>query len=878
MIRIPLPLLALALSSSPAWAGGTPQAMTYTTDADFNLGILVNVNHEVVHDQLQLNSTLTPAPLPVVNVAASGSDTMIRIDANTGAILGEYRTAPEGLAGNPSRTSVDFDGNVWVGNRDEESPLPGTSAPRGSVVKIGICLGGTRVNADGTPNPNGEYLKGPFALNTCVDRNGDGLIHTSRGLGNVLPWPNVTDGVGGTDGIVEDAVDEAILIYQRTTGQQVRHVSIDANNDVWVGGYPFFTTFFDKLSGSDGSFLSTFPAPGCGGHGGVVDGQGVLWSTAEADDSVMRYEIATGSSMCIAVPSNHGLGIDPAGNIWVCQFLTNSIVKIAPDGTIFPGFPKTTGGSSGDRAVCVTPIDSNVWVDGSAGHDVSRLDNNGNVLKVIDLGLDGVSPRGLSVDSNGKVWVTCNITSTAKRIDPNGGADGLGAVDLTVPLGRNARPYDYSDMTGVTPLINTQPSGVWQVVYDSHFAGTEYGTISWHADVPTGTEFFVQFRASDDPTELSGLPFTMAQNGVQFSGVFGRFVEVRARFRRTAQSTATPVLFDLTISPLGGGQPPTECPVGLRIPASLLVFPEFDNRQANLTLLTVTNTDCDTSPLPGGSGNLSAGTTDVEFVYIGRNGPNGQLLPCLEVNRTRRLTPCDTVSLLTSIDNPSAAQGYVYVFAKNPITGAATVHNALIGNALVVNGIEALSYSFNPYAYIGIGAEGSNTDVDGDGLRDLNGIEYSCSPDEILVPRFLGQDAQFQSELVLLNLTGGSGFTAIVNILGYNDNEEVFSAQEDFVCWEKVHLEDITGAFTQSYLAQTNQSALEIVGATGHEAGWFRIDGLVAISSAATIDDPAILALLVERTAREVADLPFEQGSQLNGDLVLQGIFPDSTP
>jgi len=52
---------------------------------------------------------------------------MIRVDAVTGAILGEYRTAPQGLAGNPSRTSVDSQGNVWIGNADEESPLPQTS-------------------------------------------------------------------------------------------------------------------------------------------------------------------------------------------------------------------------------------------------------------------------------------------------------------------------------------------------------------------------------------------------------------------------------------------------------------------------------------------------------------------------------------------------------------------------------------------------------------------------------------------------------------------------------------------------------------------------------------------------------------------------------
>jgi hypothetical protein len=509
-----------------------------------------------------------------------------------------------------------------------------------------------------------------------------------------------------------------------------------------------------------------------------------------------------------------------------------------------------------------------VWVDGSAGQDVSRLDNDGNVLKVIDLGGDGISPRGLAVDSNGKVWVTCNISSTAKRIDPHGGPDGLGAVDLTVPLGRNAHPYDYSDMTGITLLENTQPSGSWQVVYDSGVAGTEYGTISWHANVPANTEFFVEFRASDDPAALSGLRFTLAQNGQAFSGVFGRYVEIRVRFRRAQNSTATPVLFDLTISPLGGGMPGGECVAGIRNPASLLVFPEFDNRAANLTLLTVTNTEDLGSDI------------NVEFVYVGRVDQNGMLLPCLELNRTRMLTPRDTISLITSSDAPSQAQGYVYAFAKSKTTGAAIVHNALVGNALRINGITSLSYSYNPYAFLGIGDEGTPTDHDGDGLRDLNNIEYSCAPDEILVPRFFGQDNVFQSQLVLLNLTGGSGFTALIDILGYNDNEEVFSAQESFVCWEKKPLSQISGSFNQSFLVQTNHAPFEIIGAPARETGWFRLDGSVAFSTAASIEDPAFLALLIESTGNNntVADLPFENGGQTNGDLVLQGIFPDSTP
>ena len=80
------------------------------------------------------------------------------------------------------------------------------------------------------------------------------------------------------------------------------------------------------------------------------------------------------------------------------------------------------------------------------------------------------------------------------------------------------------------------------------------------------------------------------------------------------------------------------------LPGSLLLYPEFDNRDGSITFLTVTNTQCAES----------SGVVDVEFVYIARKGINGIDLPCLETNRTMRLTPCDTVTIATKFHNPNA--------------------------------------------------------------------------------------------------------------------------------------------------------------------------------------------------------------------------------
>lgn len=79
-------------------------------------------------------------------------------------------------------------GSTWLSNRDESRDR------KGSVTRIGVILGGTRANADGSANPAGAYLKPPFAYNTCVDRDDDGLIATLRGLGDRRPWTNAGGG------------------------------------------------------------------------------------------------------------------------------------------------------------------------------------------------------------------------------------------------------------------------------------------------------------------------------------------------------------------------------------------------------------------------------------------------------------------------------------------------------------------------------------------------------------------------------------------------------------------------------------------------------------------------------------------------------------
>ena len=86
---------------------------------------------------MRLNDAIL-TPFNHIWVALSGRDGTVRINTNIDpttvgngdtilttteaggtAVLGEYLTHPNGMSGNPSRTTVDANGDVWVGNRNE---------------------------------------------------------------------------------------------------------------------------------------------------------------------------------------------------------------------------------------------------------------------------------------------------------------------------------------------------------------------------------------------------------------------------------------------------------------------------------------------------------------------------------------------------------------------------------------------------------------------------------------------------------------------------------------------------------------------------------------------------------------------------------------
>jgi uncharacterized repeat protein (TIGR01451 family) len=494
--------------------------VTYTVDADFDLGIPTSVNHDAPgHDQLQVSAH--GGTFPYLWVAESAKGMIVKIDTKTGAILGEYSTNPDqGTAGpDPSRTTVALDGSVWVGNRGD-----------GSVLHVGLP-----------------------ELGQCIDRNGNGVIDTSSALGDVLAWPGTANLSGG----VTQAQDECILHFVKVSASIVRHVSVDRDNNVWVSGYGGVNPHvFNLINGDTGQIMRTAGPFACGGYGGLVDGNGIVWSS-NSTGAPLRWDPSVNpptaqSLRCVAGVSVYGLAIDSQGSVWGTDAYSRQVWKISSDGNTISGpYLRSSAQSQG------LAVDGNdhVWVssctctaDTVVGHFLPNGTFLGNVTNV------PAGSTGVAVDADGKIWTANLQGSSAARIDPKKGplgADGvtpLGQVDLVVPL-PGASPYNYSDMTGFVALRSTASSGRWFVIQDAGTAGAAWGMLRWNLEpqgsIPGGGSVVVEVRAADTVPALGSKPYLTIANGVPFV-TQGRYLQVRATLKR-GTGGVSPVLSDLRV-------------------------------------------------------------------------------------------------------------------------------------------------------------------------------------------------------------------------------------------------------------------------------------------------------------------------------------------
>jgi hypothetical protein len=226
----------------------------------------------------------------------------------------------------------------------------------------------------------------------------------------------------------------------------------------------------------------------------------------------------------------------------------------------------------------------------------------------------------------------------------------------------------------------------------------------------------------------------------------------------------------------------------------------------------------------------------------------------------------DTFTFLDDALFFESAQGFSYVYAVDgPFSEAEIDYDYLIGQELVWSTDEGdapqyvVHFAINAVAFQAL-------DVNGDGLLELDGVEYTLAPAKLFFPRFFGQPDlganghPFRSWLIFVNLTGGKFFSVTTKFLIFNDNEKPYSKTKQFPCWYRSYLNEVSGVFENSFLVDTDHDEDEPVGFEDLiETGWFYMYGEQAYYDTLTIDNPSIYAVLVEAIGKEFgsADLPW---------------------
>lgn len=495
-----------------------PHGGVYTSNDDFEKGTLAGVTYETVPDQLERSGD--PLTFPYIWVPNSNESTVSKLDTRTGRELARYRTGPEKLNDlplnhNPSRTTIDQQGNCWVANRQT-----------GSAVKIGLL-------------ENGQYR----------DRNGDGIIQTSRDTNNdgditgdeLLPW-----------GMDECVLFEIVLIPNKegtfTPGTYEggyaddnwnpgpRGVAVDANGNVWLGTYG--TQKFYHVDGITGRILKTvdFSSVPHHSYGAVIDANGILWSSSLDDNNVLRLDPSDGSFKVVDVGHTvYGLGLDRSNHLFIAGWRSGKLTRL----NIITGEKDwTINASPTSRGVAVTE-DGDVWTADSGPGTVSRFSNDGVFKESIPV---GNTPTGVSIDAAGKVWVVNYGDEYVKRIDPV-----ANRVDLEHRI-IGGRHYGYSDMTGIISRTTTTKIGLWTITHDSRYPGATWGTIAWTDFTPPGTLLEVRARSSPDRTSWS--LWEIATNAVPlYATPPGKFLQIEVAFK-TLVGEDSPVLYDLTVTPI----------------------------------------------------------------------------------------------------------------------------------------------------------------------------------------------------------------------------------------------------------------------------------------------------------------------------------------
>ncbi|MBI2893418.1 MAG: hypothetical protein HYY06_07685, partial [Deltaproteobacteria bacterium] len=430
-------------------------------------------------------------------IANTDEGTVSRLDAKTGREVGRYPsviaggnhsrpwseacTGGENGTGNcPSRTAIDFRRDCWVANR--------AFGNQGTVSKIAS------------------------REEDCIDRNGNGVIDTSRdddGDGRISP------------GEVRGENDECVLFTVDVGGDNgmPRALAIaptlgDLNSPgghAWVGANYERRAY--ELDGADGHVVRAVDIPLnpygalAGKVGGVVWFVNAGWQSDVYDDnppSIVavdfntgevspRYEVISGIPGCVGT---YGITLDATGRVWTGGSPCEAVFRFDPRDESW--LTADLAGRGNTRGLVADAV-GRVWVahskvDGEVVGNISSIDQETGGDPVYYTMPTGKVSIGVDLDAEGRIWTVNQQTNSAARIDPV-----TGVID-EFPVGR--KPYSYSDFTGHSLFLQF-PQGVYTGRLEAcGDLGATWLSASWEGEAPEGSAVEVRIRTAATPEGL----------------------------------------------------------------------------------------------------------------------------------------------------------------------------------------------------------------------------------------------------------------------------------------------------------------------------------------------------------------------------------------
>ncbi|MEI6819984.1 MAG: hypothetical protein WCL19_10340, partial [Verrucomicrobiota bacterium] len=371
----------------------------------------------------------------------------------------------------PGGVAVDSSGNVYVADTNNHTIRRVTSA--GVVTTLAGSPGGSGMmdqtgSAARFSSPQGVAVDGGGAVYVADTKNN--ALRKINSDGAVTTLAGSAANIGSTDGVGDVARFYSPLGVARDGGGNVYVADSDNHTIRKITSAGVVTT----LAGSAGSFGSADSkdaAPKFNYPGGVAVDSSANVYVADTDNHAIRkitpagvtstfaglagdYGSTDGGSDVAQFNFPSGIAVDGAGAVYVADTYNHSIRKITPDGVV-----TTVAGATGDNAGDEGATDGNgaaarfyypqgvavdssgnIYVADSGNHTIRKITSAGVVTTFAGSAgssgsADGVvsaarfnSPRGVTVDASGNVYVADTLNHTIRKITSEGMVSTIGGT------------------------------------------------------------------------------------------------------------------------------------------------------------------------------------------------------------------------------------------------------------------------------------------------------------------------------------------------------------------------------------------------------------------------------------------------------------------